>query len=128
MLATARLQTIVCATDIDRAEGFYRGQLGLPLKARSLAALVFDAGGSDLRIAPVRGFVATERTVVGFAVTDAAATMDALAAAGVDFAPVGGYAFDRHGLITAPDGTRVGWIRDPDGNLISIVQYVSGGA
>lgn len=30
---------------------------------------------------------------------------------------------DADGVVTAPDGSRVVWFRDPDGNLLSIVQY-----
>jgi predicted enzyme related to lactoylglutathione lyase len=26
-------------------------------------------------------------------------------------------------MVRAPDGSRVAWFRDPDGNLLSIVQY-----
>jgi hypothetical protein len=53
MLASSRPQTIVWTSRISEAEKFYSGVLGLPLKGKSHGALVYDVGGSDLRVSAI---------------------------------------------------------------------------
>ena len=61
--------------------------------------------------------------MLGFAVDDVGAVAEALAAKGVALERFDGFAHDAHGVWRAPDGTHVAWFRDPDGNLLSVVQY-----
>jgi catechol 2,3-dioxygenase-like lactoylglutathione lyase family enzyme len=123
MLASARLQTIVWTSDVARAQGFYEDVLGLPLKGRSHGALVFDVGGADLRVSPVPSTSPGAHTVLGFEVADVGAIAAALAAKGVPAERFDGFSHGVTGVWTAPDGTGVVWFRDPDGNLLSAVQY-----
>ncbi len=123
MLATARLQTIVCTSRLQDAEQFYGGVLGLPLKARSHGALVFDVGGSDLRVSPVPSLQPSAHTVIGFAVESLTEVMGGLSAKGVQWERFPNFPHDESGALTLPDGTQVAWFRDPDGNLLSLVQY-----
>jgi catechol 2,3-dioxygenase-like lactoylglutathione lyase family enzyme len=123
MLAVARLQTIVCTTDLAAADEFYGHVLGLERKDRSEGASVYDVGGADLRVSPVLRFVPSEHTVAGFSVRDLAATMAQLSARGVKWVRFSGFPHDASGAITTPGGARVAWMQDPDGNLLSIVQY-----
>ena len=123
MLATARLQTIVCTARIQGAEQFYGEVLGLPLKARSHGALVFDVGGSDLRVSPVPSTAPSAHTVMGFSVASLSDVMRTLSTKGVQWERFPNFPHDDAGALTLPDGTRVAWFRDPDGNLLSIVQY-----
>ncbi|HLZ82213.1 MAG TPA: VOC family protein [Caulobacteraceae bacterium] len=123
MLASARLQTIVWTSDKPRAAGFYAGVLGLPLKGESHGALVYEVGGGELRVSPVPTAEPSPHTVLGFAVADLDAVVAALAKRGVAFERFPGFAHDDRGVWRAPDGARVAWLRDPDGNLLSVVQY-----
>lgn len=123
MLASSRLQTIVWTSRISEAEKFYSGVLGLPLKGKSHGALVYDVGGSDLRVSPVPCTQPSAHTVLGFAVSDVRATVESLTARGVDFERIAGLSHDSVGILTAPDGAKVAWFRDSDGNLLSVVQY-----
>ncbi len=123
MLALARLQTIVWTADTARAQPFYEEILGLTLKGRSHGALVFDVGGSDLRVSPVPETSPSAHTVLGFEVPDVEAVAKALAAKNITAERFTGFAHDALGVWTAPDGTKVVWFRDPDGNLLSAVQY-----
>jgi catechol 2,3-dioxygenase-like lactoylglutathione lyase family enzyme len=123
MLASSRLQTIVWTSRISEAEKFYSGVLGLPLKGKSHGALIFDVGGSDLRVSPVPSTLPSAHTVLGFAVSDVRATAESLTQRGVSFERIAGLPHDSAGILTAPDGARVAWFRDPDGNLLSVVQY-----
>jgi len=123
MLASATLQTIVWTARIEEAEKFYGEVLGLHCKARSHSALVYDVGGSDLRVSPVPSTQPSAHTVLGFAVPDVRATVHSLTELGVSFERFAGFAQDPAGVLTTPDGAKVAWFRDPDGNLLSVVQY-----
>ena len=123
MLGQARLQTLVWTVDTARAQAFYSDVLGLELKRHSFGALVYEVGGAQLRVSPVPSTEPSPHTVLGFAVQDIAPVMEDLAHQGVVFERLAGFDHDAHGLWTAPDGTKVIWLRDPDGNLLSVVQY-----
>jgi catechol 2,3-dioxygenase-like lactoylglutathione lyase family enzyme len=123
MLASSRLQTIVWTSRISEAEKFYGGALGLPLRGRSHGALIYDVGGSDLRVSPVPATQPSAHTVLGFAVADLSAAVQSLTERGVAFERFDGFAHDAAGVLTTPDGAQVIWFRDPDGNLLSVVQY-----
>ena len=123
MLAAARLQTLVLTSDIERARTFYTQVLGLPLSGESLGALVYDVGGGDLRVSPVPSTQPSEHTVLGFAVENLDAVVTEMASRAVQPERFAHFEHDAHGVCTAPDGTRVIWFRDPDGNLLSVVQY-----
>ena len=123
MFASAKLQAIICTSNIQRAEQFYGDALGLPLQSRALGALVYDVGGTSLRVSPVPSTRPSEHTVLGFAVPDLASAITVLRERGVTFERFPGFPHDESGVVSAPDGSRVAWFRDPDGNLLSVVQY-----
>lgn len=54
---------------------------------------------------------------------DIDAVAAALAGKGVAVERFPGFSHDARGVWRAPDGAQVLWIRDPDGNLLSVVQY-----
>lgn len=125
MLANAKLQSIILTARIDEAETFYRNVLGLTLRTQSDGALVFDVGGSDLRVAPVAESAPSEHTVMGFAVDDVDGVIECLGARGIAMERFDGLPHEENGALMTPDGARVAWFRDPDGNILSVVQFPS---
>ncbi|MDP9091233.1 MAG: VOC family protein [Pseudomonadota bacterium] len=123
MLASSKLQTIIWTSRIDEAEQFYSGVLGLPFKGKSVGALVYEVGGGDLRVSPVPSTLPSVHTVLGFGVSNLSSVVTALNARGINFERFPGFPHDAAGVLVTPDGARVAWFRDPDGNLLSIVQY-----
>lgn len=118
-----RLQTIIWTSRIDEAERFYSNTLGLALKGRSDGALVYDVGGADLRISPIPETEPREHTVAGFAVTDVKGVVSELTERNVAFERFEGFPHQSDGILLTPDGSAVAWFRDPDGNLLSVVQF-----
>ena len=112
MLATARLQSIVCTARLEAVSRFYEDTLGLTCKASSHGARVYDVGGGELRLSPVPTLAQSEHTVVGFAVTDIASVVAALGDRGVRLERFANFPQDPRGFLALPDG-----------NLLSIVQY-----
>lgn len=123
MLADSKLQSIILTSRMAEAEVFYRDVLGLPLEEKSDGALVFKVGGGDLRVSPVPSTTPSEHTVLGFSVSDVDGTLAALTERGVEFERFDRFPHEANGAVTTPDGSRAAWFRDPDGNLLSIVQF-----
>ena len=127
MLTNSKLQSIIWTSRIAEAESFYREVLGLTLRTKSDGALVFDVGGSDLRVAPVPSTTRAEHTVMGFAVDDVDATIASLRARGVVFERFPGFPHAENGTVISPGGAKVAWFRDPDGNIPSVVEFPATG-
>ncbi|HET7608020.1 MAG TPA: VOC family protein [Gammaproteobacteria bacterium] len=125
MLTNSKLQSIIWTSRIAEAETFYREVLGLTLRTKSDGALVFDVGGSDLRVAPIPATTRGEHTVIGFAVPDVDAAIEWLGSRGVAFERFAGFPHAANGTVLSPDGAKVAWFRDPDGNILSVVQFAT---
>lgn len=123
MLASSRLQTIICTSRLTEAERFYGEVLGLPVKGKSHDGVIYDVGGGDLLVAPVPSTRPSAHTVVGFAVPDLDEVTFELEGRGVQWERIPGLSHDENGVFVTPWRARVVWLRDPDGNLLSIVQY-----
>lgn len=120
MLSVAKQVGFVGVSSLDEAAQFYGGALGLDLVDARPFALVHDAPTSQLRITVVEEVRAAPYTVLGWVVADLEGEMDRLVAAGVTFNRYDGMAQDERGIWTAPDGARVAWFHDPDGNNLSL--------
>jgi len=123
VLGAHKLMAFVATCDPDRARVFYRDTLGLHLVAEQLPfALVFDANGTMLRVTIVREIVVAPYTVLGWEVPDIGVTARELAAAGVKLERYAGMVQDELGIWTSPSGARVAWLKDPDGNVLSVTE------
>lgn len=120
MLGQAKQVGFVAVSDLDAAERFYGDLLGLDLVDARPFALVHDTATTQLRITAVDKVRVAPYTVLGWIVTDLEDEMDRLASAGVTFNRYDGMTQDDRGIWTTPDGARVAWFHDPDGNNLSL--------
>ena len=122
MLGNAKVQAMVGTGKADIARAFYGDTLGMKLKREDNFAMIFEVGDRELRVNRVPAVVPSTYAVLGFHVTDITAIATGLEAKGVMMERFPFLPGDANGVWTAPDGTKVAWFRDPDGNLLSIVQ------
>lgn len=123
MLASGRLIGFVPTTDSKRARDFYEGKLGFQFVSDDQFALVMQAGENMIRIAKAKDFTPAQYTAMGWEVTDVEAMVKWLNGRGVKFEK---YSFveDRElGIWTTPNGDKVAWFKDPDGNVLSLSQH-----
>jgi len=121
ILESAKPAIIICTRDRARATAFYHDTLGLTVAYEDSFAAVFNIGGVTLRVSIVADFSPHEHTILGFTVTDVAATVKALREKGVIFNTYQHVRQDELGVWTAPGGAvRVAWFKDPDGNVLSV--------
>lgn len=123
MLQSSKIMAFVATADEKRARAYYEGTLGMRLLRDEPFALVFDANGTMLRIAKVAKLTPAAYTVLGWEVGDITATVRHLQQRGVVFEVIRGFEQGDLGVWTAPDGTKVAWFRDPDGNMLSLTQF-----
>jgi catechol 2,3-dioxygenase-like lactoylglutathione lyase family enzyme len=123
MLGSNRIIAFAATTHPERAKAFYARTLGLEFVSQDPFALVFDAGGTMLRVAIVRQLNPAAHTVLGWDVADIAEAVRNLEAQGVRFERYEGLPQNDAGIWTSPSGASVAWFKDPDGNLLSLTQF-----
>ena len=107
----------------DEARRFYSEVMGFVLTDDNPFSLEFDAMGTMLRVQKVEAMSAHPFTALGWRVDDIAAAIDELAARGAAFERFEFMEQDERGIWTTPDGARVCWFKDPDGNTLSLTQW-----
>jgi predicted enzyme related to lactoylglutathione lyase len=125
MLASAKMVGFIPTTDYHKARAFYEGQLGFTFVSLDQFALVMSVGGHMIRISEMPNFKPLQGTILGWQVEDIEAVATWLRDRGV---PPEKYPFAQDqtlGIWTTPDGSKVAWFKDPDGNILSVSQHVS---
>ena len=123
MLDSARMVGFIPTEDYDRAREFYESKLGFQFVTLDQYALVMSTGKNMIRIAKLKGLTPAQYTVLGWEVENIEAIVTWLMERGVVFAE---YPFiqDRELRIwTTPNGDRIAWFKDPDGNVLSVSQH-----
>jgi catechol 2,3-dioxygenase-like lactoylglutathione lyase family enzyme len=123
MLSTSKIISFVATQNPARARKFYETTLGLPLISDDPFALVFDANGTMLRVQKVQTLQAAQHTVLGWEVPDIRAAVQALAKRGIQFERFEGLPQDDLAIWATPSGGKVAWLKDPDGNTLSLTQF-----
>jgi catechol 2,3-dioxygenase-like lactoylglutathione lyase family enzyme len=117
----------VAVSDIGRAVEFYEGRLGLTPVGSGPSAdirggmrIYGSAGAPALNVyqSPTAG--TSEATLATWYVDDIETIVDALTAAGVEFARYEAFEHDERGITPRAGGGRIAWFRDPDGNTFAI--------
>jgi catechol 2,3-dioxygenase-like lactoylglutathione lyase family enzyme len=123
MLESSKIAAFVATADSAKAKEFYGDTLGLTFVSDDPYALVFDANGTTLRIQKVGEVSPKPYTTLGWHVSDIEKFVRELTEKGVAFEHYEGFGQDENGIMTFPNGAKVAWFKDPDGNLLSLDQY-----
>ncbi len=125
MLSNNKIVALVPITDADQARSFYVDKLGLRFVSDDGFAVVVDANGNQVRLTKMKEVKPQPFTVLGWETNDIAADIRELQEKGVVFERFHDFMKqDELGVWTAPDGTKVAWFKDPDGNILSLSQHV----
>lgn len=109
--------------DLDSAEAFYGGMLGLEVSRNEFGLRLHLHGGSKVFVYPKADHQPATHTVLNFEVRDIDGIVDALVESGIEF--------ERYddGLMEADvrgvhrgDGMAIAWFRDPAGNFLSLIE------
>jgi predicted enzyme related to lactoylglutathione lyase len=123
VLATSDVIAFASTTDLTRARMFYETVLELPVLEANTYACVFDANGTMLRVTAVAEVANPGYTVLGWCVADIGETVSRLESRGVAFERYDHMEQDTQGVWTTPNGDRIAWFTDPDGNVLSLTEF-----
>ncbi len=123
MLSNQNIMAFVAVADAARARPFYEEVLGLTVKSEDPYGIMFDSNGIFLRMSVVGEFKPAPYSVLSWVVADIYAMIAGLSGRGVKFEVFPGLGQDASGVWAAPDGTKVAWFKDPDGNMLSLTQF-----
>jgi catechol 2,3-dioxygenase-like lactoylglutathione lyase family enzyme len=128
MLHERRAHATLPVGDLAVAREFWEGRLGFrPLETYPTAVLYAGAGGSVFAISRASARAMGCNTQLAFTVPDIEAEVAELRALGIALVE-----YDLPGLRTVDGiagmaGNRVAWFRDPDGNVIGVIEFGSAG-
>ena len=120
MLSTARVIAFAATLDGARARDFYEGKLGLRLIKEDEFAIVFDAHGTEFRVQKVEALRPQGHTLLGWSVASIDQIVVALKTRGVRFERYENLDQTADGIWTSPSGAKIAWMKDPDGNVLSL--------
>jgi catechol 2,3-dioxygenase-like lactoylglutathione lyase family enzyme len=124
MLGEYELIVFAQTTHPELAKSFYADVLGLKFQGEDPFAFSFLAERTLIRIQKMRAeYSPLPWTRFGWSVPDIAAAVKNLTDKGVAFERMKGVPQDDAGIWTTPDGTKVCWFKDPDGNVLSLTQF-----
>jgi predicted enzyme related to lactoylglutathione lyase len=108
--------------DLDKAEEFYGGTLGLKTsRMEEMPLLTLHlAGDRDTMIYLKPDFAPATYTVLNFAAGDVDAAVDGLTEKGVAFERYDGFDQDDKGIARG-DGPDIAWFTDPAGNILAVL-------
>ena len=120
MLGDCSLVAFLATTDTTRARAFYEGVLGLRFISDDPFAVVYSVQGIELRLQKVPQLNPQPHTALGWSVTGIDKMVAGIAARGGKFERFPPMQQDAAGIWQSPLGARIAWLKDPDGNLLSL--------
>ena len=123
MLNNSKIVAFIATSHPEDSKNFYEQSLGLLLLSDDDFAIVFNGSGVMLRVQKVTDHTPPPYTVLGWDVVDVRASVSELLDRGVKCERFKGLGQDELGIWTAPSGAQIVWIKDPDGNTLSLTQF-----
>ena len=114
--------TTIPAKDLDRTRRFYEDVLGAQAVMEDPGGIIYRSGDSYFRLYPTDFAGTAQHTLDAFMVQDVEATVAELRGKGVTIED-----YDLPGVKTVNGiaelgGTRGAWFKDPEDNILSVVQ------
>jgi catechol 2,3-dioxygenase-like lactoylglutathione lyase family enzyme len=122
MLGDAVLTTMIPVANVDRARRFYGETLGLREIEADPFSATFEAGGGTRLTAYRRTGSTSDHALASFRVRNLARIVADLGRRGVSFEDYDTPAIRTVNSIAEDGPTRHAWFRDPDGNLLELVE------
>jgi catechol 2,3-dioxygenase-like lactoylglutathione lyase family enzyme len=123
MLGNKDLVATIAVKNLETARKFYEGTLGLkPVDTEGEELIVFKSGNAALNVYRSQYAGTNRATAVTWLVgDDVEGVVRALKAKGVTFERYDMPAMKREGDIHVAGDMKVAWFKDPDGNILNVV-------
>ena len=127
MLKDSPVVPYLPASDIPRARRFYEEKVGLVPREEVAGGVVYECGGGSWIFLYPSGGAGTSRASQAFwSVKDVEAEVAELKARGVAFEDYDMPGLKTVGGIMTARGSKAAWFKDPEGNILAIVQSAAG--
>jgi catechol 2,3-dioxygenase-like lactoylglutathione lyase family enzyme len=123
MLGKADATPMIAVKDLDRARSFYEGTLGLETKDEWGGEGATLKSGDTLINVYRSDFAGTNKaTALNFDVDDIDKEVSELKQKGVMFEHYDLPGLERRGDLHVAEGFKTAWFKDPDGNILSLIE------
>ena len=123
MLGKADATPMIAVKDLDRARSFYEGTLGLTSKDEWGGEGVTLKSGDTLFNVYKSEFAGTNKaTALNFEVKDIESEVRDLKDKGIMFEHYDLLGLEQQGDLYVADGFKTAWFKDPDGNILSLIE------
>lgn len=123
MLGTRNAVPNLAVSDLDRARAFYTDTLGLKeVDQEGDELIVLKSGDSAVSVYRSDYAGTNKATAVSWAVDDIDAEVSALRQKGVMFEHYDLPGLEVRGDVHVGDHMKIAWFKDPDGNILNIVE------
>jgi catechol 2,3-dioxygenase-like lactoylglutathione lyase family enzyme len=122
MLAHKDAMATIAVKDTESAKKFYEGKLGLkPAPTQGPGVLSYKSGGSTVLVYESQYAGTNKATAATWVVDDVEGVVRDLKGKGVSFEHYDMPETTRQGDVHVSGNTKVAWFKDPDGNILSVV-------
>ena len=124
MLGKADATPMIAVKDLDRARRFYEETLGLEAKEEMAGeVLTVQSGRTPITVYKSEFAGTNKATTLTFAVDDLEQEVEELKAKGIFFEQYNLPGLEQRGdLYVGEGGFKTTWFKDPDGNILSLVE------
>jgi catechol 2,3-dioxygenase-like lactoylglutathione lyase family enzyme len=124
MPPTDVVAAMIASSDLDRSMPWYAQKLGFePRQAYENVILIYESGGTTFNVYKTQFAGTAKNTVAVWRVPDLRAEMTELKGRGLTFEDYDmGELKTVDGVMTDDDGAMTAWFKDPDGNVLGLVE------
>jgi catechol 2,3-dioxygenase-like lactoylglutathione lyase family enzyme len=122
MLGKADATPMVAVKDLDRARKFYEETLGLSEVDDFGEGFMLKSGATKLSVYRSEYAGTNKATALTFDVDDIDSEVRELKDKGVAFEHYDMEGLTREGDVYAAEGMKTAWFKDPDGNILSLIE------
>jgi catechol 2,3-dioxygenase-like lactoylglutathione lyase family enzyme len=123
MLGKADATPMIPVKDLDRARTFYEGTLGLTTKNEMGGEVLrMESGDTEINVYHSEFAGTNKATALTFEVDDAEKEVADLKEKGIFFEHYDLPGLTRQGDLYVAEGFKTAWFKDPDGNILSLVE------
>ena len=122
MLGKADATPMVAVKDLDRARKFYEDTLGLKSKDEWGEGVTLESGDTLINLYQSEFAGTNKATALSWEVDDIDAEVAALREKGVSFEHYDMDGLERDGDVHVGEDMKIAWFKDPDGNILSLVE------
>ena len=123
MLGKADATPMIAVKDIDRAKQFYAEKLGLePIEEFGGEVFMLKSGDTKLSVYKSEFAGTNKATALTFDVDDIDAEVRELKDKGISFEHYDVEGLKADGDIYSGEGMKTAWFKDPDGNILSLIE------